>query len=108
MDHQNWHDHVTRYGILRTYRNFKHELVFENYLDLNLPGPVINFSTRFRGGLLHVEVNEGRWAKPPVEYSNRICRMCNSQHVEDEAHLLFHCPVWSVYRQQISNYQPIA
>lgn len=106
MDRQDWHDHVTKYGTLRTYRNFKNELKFEDYLDLKLPGPVIIFFTKLRGGLLHVEVNEGRWAKPPVEYAKRICRMCNSRQIEDEAHLLFYCPVWTVYRQQLSIYLP--
>ena len=104
MDRQEWHDHVLRYGTLRTYRNFKQDLYFENYLDLDLSGAVIRVFTKLRAGLLGIEVNEGRWAKPPIEYSHRLCRLCNLRQVEDEEHLLFVCPVWGTYRQQLSNH----
>lgn len=104
IDRQEWHDRISTYGTLRTYRNIKHELFFEPYVDLELPSRTIKTFTKLRGGLLHMEVNEGRWAMPPIEYSQRKCRLCNHNKVEDEEHMLFHCPVWTVYRNQLNIY----
>ena len=108
MDGQEWRDHISRYGSLRTYKNFKNELVLENYLDLKLPSSVIGFYTKLRGGLSHSEVTTGRWANPPVEYAQRLCRLCNLNRIEDEAHILFDCPIWTTYRQQLHSYHCFA
>ena len=56
IDRQGWLGHLTRYGILRILLR-----------------------------LFHVEVNQGRWADPPVQYALRLCRLCKSRQVDDEA-----------------------
>ena len=45
------------------------------------------------------EVNIGRYSNIPV--NDRICKMCDSQVVEDEYHLLFQC---NIYKSEQENW----
>lgn len=104
-DYQSWHANVNNYGALRTYRKFKDDLTMEPYVCLNLPRKARSMFTKLRGGMLRIESNLGRWAVPYRLYINRLCPLCNSQQVEDEAHVIFSCPVWRCYRQQLMKYE---
>ena len=101
-DRQIWHWNVNNFGGLRTYRIFKNQLTLEPYLGLNLPLKTRNTFTKLRGGLLRIEVNLGRWRGK--NYEKRICPLCNYNEIEDEIHVLFTCPVWNCYRDQLKDY----
>ncbi len=53
-------------------------------------------------GVLPIEVETGRWAKPPVKRELRICKMCQNG-VEDVGHFLFHCKALGTKEQLPSN-----
>ena len=103
-DRYDWSNHLAEYGTLRTYRQFKIECTFEPYLDLDISREAAQMFTRLRARLLRFEANTGRWAKPPIPYEQRLCKLCNSAEIEDEAHVLFRCPVWACYRYQLRGY----
>ena len=103
MENSEWKDHVNIYGTLRTYRNLKESVSFEPYLDFNIPYKYIKLFTKLRGGLLPFESNSRRWSEAATNYEDRKCKLCNLNLVENEYHVIFVCPVWSCYRQQIQN-----
>lgn len=103
-DLQNWRNNVSNFGTLRTYRVFKENLILEPYLKMQIPRKTKYLFTKLRGGLLHLEANLGRWSQHRKEYETRICPLCNLKNIEDEFHVLFVCPVWSCFRQQLSFY----
>ena len=51
---------------------------------------------KFRGGVLPLHVETGRWQNTPWE--NRICRVCNQNCVEDEFHFLCICESYNLHR----------
>ena len=73
------------------------------YLTWNIPRKYRVILTRFRVGAHRLEVEVGRHNK--IEYQRRLCKYCKSigvEHVEDEAHFLFDCPLYDDIR---NNYQ---
>jgi hypothetical protein len=56
--------------------------------------------TRFRMGAHRLEVETGVWRG--IEFENRLCQYCKihgSEHVEDEHHFLFDCPLYEDLRE---------
>ena len=50
---------------------------------------------RFRTGAHHLRVETGRWLKPRLPRSLRVCQKCTwGSTVEDEYHVLFECPAY--------------
>ena len=50
---------------------------------------------RFRTGAHHLWVETGRWLKPRLPRSLRVCQKCTwGSTVEDEYHVLFECPAY--------------
>ena len=43
-------------------------------------------------------VERGRWARPPLDHPNRICKECDE--LEDEMHIFFECVRYRVLRKQ--------
>ena len=105
MENQEWRDHVSCFNTLRTYRNLKPSPSLEKYLDSDMPNKYIKLFTKLRGSLLPLECNIGRWNNVP--YNERICKFCNLNQVENEYHVIFICPVWLCYRQQLVNSHPL-
>ena len=57
---------------------------------------------RFRLGAHELHVVTG--ARPPrIPRQNRLCSKCSMQIVEDEAHLVFECPLYASVRHQYSD-----
>ena len=56
--------------------------------------------SRFRAGCHGLRVDTGRWSdNVHLDRQDRLCLVCkSSQHVEDEQHFLFECPVYSSVR----------
>lgn len=86
---------------LRTYKKFKNNFAFENYLHI---GSKSNrqIITKFRVSAHDLEIERGRYSGVTAE--NRICRLCNLE-VEDEFHFLLKCPslarIRDIYMQKI-------
>lgn len=102
IDAQNWHGQVLDLPSMRFYSTIKNDLKLEWYLDIGLSRERVNLIARFRGCLLRIGVNEGRWQG--VQYENRKCKLCNSNEIDDELHFLFRCRAWSGFRSKLLDY----
>src|SRR6185312_3022900 len=80
---------------LRTYCKIKKDLKFEPYLQLHHRGGVPELA-KIRGGSNRLRIEQGRYEKEQV--NERVCRLCPSGSVEDEAHFLLQCPVYDDLR----------
>ena len=74
---------------LRYYNLFKPDLSQEEYLSLNIPKYQRSLFAQFRGGVLPLQVEIGRFRKIPLE--ERLCNLCDMGQVEDEFHFLCIC-----------------
>jgi hypothetical protein len=84
---------------LENYARVKTQLVFEDYLDGSngyRPGTVLRM--KLRGGTNALRVSQGRQSRPKLERHERVCLVCNSGQVEDEAHFVMDCEVLSKAR----------
>ena len=54
---------------------------------------------QFRGGVLPLHVETGRWQNKPLE--DRMCLICNEDYIEDEFHFLCVCERYSFYRNAL-------
>ena len=50
---------------------------------------------------LHFQIETGRFSNTLLE--NRICKQCDLNHVENEYHFLFHCPLYIADREEFYN-----
>jgi hypothetical protein len=98
-----WNDRNNRVNgnKLRTYRLFKDTLEVEPYLLLNQHRFQRRSLAMFRIGVLPLEVETGRYARPATPLDQRICQLCNSHAVEDEKHFLLQCPLYEDQRQAL-------
>ena len=83
---------------LRTYRKFKHSYGAVGYLELNVPYFKRKYFSMLRAACLPIAIETGRFAKPPIPLSQRICTFCNMNCVEDEEHFLMNCSLYSDIR----------
>jgi hypothetical protein len=58
---------------------------------------------RFRTSCHNLQIEKGRWVKPRVERSNRLCTCCSLNVVEDETHFMFDCPIYQETRNKFRN-----
>ena len=68
---------------------YKADLTPEDYIHLNTSKINRSIFAQFRGGILPLQVETGRFQNLPLE--ERIYRMCDQEQVEDEFHFLCIC-----------------
>jgi len=83
---------------LRTYRIVKSDFCTENYLKTNIPFNYRSAFTKFRCGVAPLRVETGRYENLALE--NRCCFYCQNV-VEDEKHVLYHCPLYNECRTEL-------
>ena len=81
---------------LRYYNMYKYDKEREDYLGFNITRYQRSLMAQFRLGILPLEIEIGRFRNIPL--GNRICKMCNSNVVEDEIHFLCDCESYKDYR----------
>ena len=71
----------------------------EKNVSLNLERNECSLLAQFRFGILPLRIETGRYVgeKP----NERLCKICDSQQIEDETHFLLHCPFYSVLRNTL-------
>ena len=100
--HNLWDDKNNPNGNkLRTYRCYKVNLEVEKYLLLNLHRLQRRTLAMLRIGVLPLEIETGRYAKPKTPLSERLCGLCNIDTIEDERHFLLHCPLYDDQRDAL-------
>ena len=73
----------------------------EPYLLNYLAKGVRSVYAQFRTGVLPLQIETGRYDKTPLE--NRICKLCRTNVIEDEYHMLCICPIYNDARTDMYN-----
>ena len=84
-------------GKLRTFALFKSNFEKELYLETVDDIYKRKCLTRFKISAHRLEVESGRYKKQPV--SDRICKFCKLDQIEDEIHFLCNCSAYNFERQ---------
>ena len=93
-----WDDHMNINGNkLRLYRRVKKDLIPEHYVKNSLPRHLRSCIAKLRCGTLPLTVETGRYNKPPIPLSQRLCPFCHHD-IEDEVHFLVNCELYSDLR----------
>ena len=92
-----WKESIDSKPRLRTYRQFKQKLAFEEYLNAADQKGRRQLA-RIRSGANRLRIEEGRAKRLPPE--DRKCWF-GCMVVEDERHFLLSCPVYSDLRQEV-------
>jgi len=98
-----WKDTITFKPKLRTYAKFKKDFGTEEYLTGFMSRQQRSLLAKFRGGILPLQVETGRWQN--VAWGDRICKLCNQNSVEDEFHFLCTCELYN--DQRISLFEKV-
>jgi hypothetical protein len=83
---------------LRTFVQFKQDLVTEYYVKLNLDRNHRSMLAQIRFGILPIHIETGQFTNTKAE--NRLYTIYNSGEVEDEFHFVFRCNFYSDERKQ--------
>ena len=78
---------------LRYYNMYKACYTPDEYVLSDMPKCQRSILAQFRAGILPLEVEVGRFRDTPL--SDRICKLCSLNNVEDEYHLLLECPIYA-------------
>lgn len=97
---QQWYVAISTCRTLCTYRYLKPTCDFEQYLDV-LPFKFRTAISRLRLSSHKLQVEIGRYSQNRTEKSQRLCKLCNSNDVEDEYHFVIICPVYATFRKQL-------
>ena len=89
---------------LRTYRTYKSQFQIEHYVKLNMSRDQRKVLAKFRSCNLPLEIEKGRYTRPKTPLNDRICKFCNSNTIEDEAHPLISCSFYDDIRYELFQY----
>ena len=83
----------------RFYKTLKGTFSREPYLDLVKNRNQRAWLTRIRVSAHHLQIEVGRWSRPPIPPSERLCRYCSDGCIIDtEYHFLHDCATLSLRR----------
>ncbi len=86
---------------LRTYVTFKDNVEVAAHISCNLPKYERSLISQLCLGILPLRIETGRYTNLQVD--QRICLLCQLNHVEDEAQFLFECELYRDERVQFEN-----
>lgn len=89
IDMQTQNSDIQDMDRLRTYKILKNNFQCENYLFMVKHRMFRTALVKFRGSLLKLECNEGRYRNIP--FNERLCPLCHTD-IETEYHFLLVCP----------------
>jgi hypothetical protein len=94
---QTWVSDIDNLPKLDTYRLFKSNFDFENYLDIVVNNRDRICLTRLRCSAHSLFIEEGRYRNIPR--NERVCTRCNMGVIENEYHFLLICPLYRDLRK---------
>lgn len=94
---QSWYASVNNSNRLLMYSRYKHDLIFENYLDFISEKKYRIALSQFRLSSHELEIERGRYTN--VGRDDRICLFCNRNQIENEYHFLLTCPFYTELRK---------
>ncbi len=96
---RDWKHHCATKDKLRTYRLFKNDMKVATHLNCNMPKYPRSLISQLRLGILPLRIETGRFTR--LDETERICQVCSSGSIENEAHFLFNCEFYHDYRQSL-------
>ena len=90
MYNQKWYSDINNSSRLNSYSLYKHEFIFEKYLNVITEPKYKIAMSRFRTSSRELRIETGRYDNTPRE--QRLCKSCNMNKIEDEFHFLLVCP----------------
>ena len=102
---RHWKNTLAASNKLSTYRKFKNNFEFEEYLNIIKKQNLRSNLTKFRLSNHPFKIETGRYHKPKIERSNRVCWLCApnflpSLPVEDEHHIIYECNFFTSLRNK--------
>ena len=98
--YQSWYSNINNSSRLSMYSRYKHDFLFETYLD-TIPDQKFRITlTKFRLSSHNLAIERGRFEN--ISRNDRICRCCNLHMVESEYHFLLVCSLYKDLRKNIS------
>ncbi len=94
-----WKHHCSTKSKLRTYVTFKDNVNVASHLNSNLPKYERSLISQLRCGILPLRIETGRYVN--LAEKDRLCQLCQQQRIENEAHFLFECDIYSTDRTQL-------
>ena len=97
-----WFNTVKSFSQLDAYMSFKSKFCMEGYLDTISNRTHRVWYTKVRNSNHRFAVETGRFSKTPRE--ERLCTFCKAKQkpsVEDEMHVLIHCPRYAFLRKDL-------
>ena len=79
-------------GRLVIYRSLKFSPRTENYLEEVLNPGHRRIMVQLRAGCLPLELETARYRSPRIPVSERVCKLCTLDEVENEFHFVMECP----------------
>ena len=98
ISNQNWHSETYNSGHCVTYRTFKNDCSFEQYLVTVSKNDAITLC-KFRAGNSKIPVVTGRFTG--TERHERMCQLCQLNELGDELHYIMSCPNFNVARKRL-------
>ena len=95
-----WESKIVTQPKMRTYVQFKSKFGLEDYLAINNEKHR-KAMTRFRISAHTLAIERGRYTTPPTPHTDRICKHCSDNKVEDEFHFLMACTNYNPQRKEL-------
>ena len=96
-----WKNKIRNSTKLEFYNIFKTNYNCEQYLNIiNDPIQRRNY-TNFRVSNHNLMIESGRYGHTKIPKENRRCQVCNSDHIENERHLIFSCTCYNELRERL-------
>ncbi len=88
---------------LRTFKLFKEEYKFENYLATSRNLNYASSLFRFRISSHNLRIETGRYTRLKTPENERKCLYCLTQAIETESHFLLNCDLYTSEREELLN-----
>ena len=98
MYSQKWYADINNSSRLQSYCIYKHDFKQEKYLDDILETKYRIALSRFRTSSHSLFIETGRYDN--TARTERLCKTCNTNQVEDEYHFLLLCPAYRELRRK--------
>ena len=99
--YENWSVNVCYKPKLRNYVKFKRDINTESYISTFLSRYQRSLLAQLRTGILPLHVETGRYYRTPLE--QRVCKICQTDEIEDEYHFICICSIYSTERNLFFN-----
>ena len=96
--YQTWYNEINNSRRLCTYSRYKHTFNLEQYLDSIHDKKFKIALSRFRLSSHRLEVERGRYRD--IARSDRKCKLCTQNSIENEYHFLLSCPQYINLRRK--------